>query len=465
MASIASVNDPRLYASTLTTEAFTELSSTIKEEAEKESEGSFVDTEDSGTELLLPVSKLNSDKIFQSNGNREKSPGRNKTTLSFLPQGSENAPESKSLMALIEQKPKDASARSKRRSHLKKLIVESLDELAAILKQQIIAEDSEDSSPKLQSSPKKTNSNNCSISTRSDMASIASVNDLRLYASMLTMEAFTELSSTIKEEAEKESEGSFVDTEDSGTELLLPVSKQNSDKNFQPNGNTEKSPGQNKIALSFLRQGGENAPETKSPMLLVKQEPENASALSDQCFYAEKLICKALKELTAMLKQQKSLSPRSISASSDSSLNPRSEFEKSDLKTFRISTKNDVAVSADVSILRLDPTRLILEAPNKLAAILQKENSGESGESSSLDTAKPDYARFEVMQLHNFQQSDDELKTSPESNFQDSVYEITNGLPSCDDLKLTMEEMFKFCKEAGRTQKEAILDQSLSKKF
>ena len=149
----------------------------------------------------------------------------------------------KSPVALLEQKPEaTATLSNKLRSQAEKLVFEALDELTAVLKQQLSFEDESENASISATTSEKSRSKASSVTSRSGKTARASVSDPRLYAARMIREAINELSAKLQEEGRESREGSSVGTQISIPAQFFAISQQDNNEDSQLNTNQQKTP-------------------------------------------------------------------------------------------------------------------------------------------------------------------------------------------------------------------------------
>ena len=173
-------------------------------------------------------------------GNRR---DRKKTVLSSQAPKKDSILGRKSPVALLEQKPEaTATLSNKLRSQAEKLVFEALDELTAVLKQQLSFEDESENASISATTSEKSRSKASSVTSRSGKTARASVSDPRLYAARMIREAINELSAKLQEEGRESREGSSVGTQISIPAQFFAISQQDNNEDSQLNTNQQKTP-------------------------------------------------------------------------------------------------------------------------------------------------------------------------------------------------------------------------------
>ena len=178
-------------------------------------------------------------RIIAFQGNRR---DHKKKVLSTQARKKESILGRKSSVALLEQKP-EAIATLSNKLHFQeeKLVFEALDELTAVLKQQLSHEDESENDFISTVTSKKSKSKASSVSSRSGKTARVSVGDPRLYAAKMIWEAINELSTKLQEEGR---EGSSVDTQIyvHPCTIFLQSRSRILNKESQQNTNPQKTP-------------------------------------------------------------------------------------------------------------------------------------------------------------------------------------------------------------------------------
>ena len=166
--------------------------------------------------------------------------------------------------ALLEQKAEaTATLNNNLRSQAEKLVFEALDELTAVLNQQLSLEDESKNTSISTASSEKLKSKASSVTSRSRKTARASVSDPRLYAARMIREAINELSTKLQEEGRELREGSSVGTQISIPAQFFAISQQENNEDSQQNTDQQKAPA-GSIAENFVYEVAEDDDVLKS---------------------------------------------------------------------------------------------------------------------------------------------------------------------------------------------------------